>query len=117
MASYVAMRYGARDQEVMGALFLDVRHRLIGDQELFRGTLSRASVEPRKVLTEALRLGASAVVLFHTHPSGDPSPSLEDLAFTRRMADAGEVLGVKLLDHLVVGVTGRWVSLKERGAC
>lgn len=117
VASYLALRYRVRDQEVMGALFLDVRHRLMADKEIYRGTLSRASVEPRKILAEALHLGASAVVLFHTHPSGDPSPSLEDLAFTRRMAEAGEVLGIKLVDHLVVGGTGRWVSLKERGAC
>lgn len=117
VASYLALRYRLRDQEVMGALFLDVRHRLIADQEIYRGTLSRASVEPRKILTEALVQKASAVVLFHTHPSGDPSPSLEDLAFTRRMAEAGEVVGVRLMDHLIVGSTGRWVSLKERGAC
>lgn len=117
VASYLALRYRVRDQEVMGALFLDVRHRLITDKEIYRGTLSRASVEPREILKEALLLGASAVVLFHTHPSGDPSPSLEDLAFTRRMAEAGELMGVRLVDHLVVGSTGRWVSLKERGVC
>lgn len=117
VASYLALRYRVRDQEVMGALFLDVRHRLIADKEIFRGTLSRAAVEPREILKEALLLGACAVVLFHTHPSGDPSPSLEDIAFTRRMAEAGEVVGVALVDHLIVAGTGRWVSLKERGAC
>jgi DNA repair protein RadC len=117
VASYLALRYRVRDQEVMGALFLDVRHRLISDKEIYRGTLSRASVEPREILKVALEIGASAVVLFHTHPSGDPSPSLEDVAFTRRMAAAGEAIGIQLVDHLVVGGTGRWVSLKERGAC
>jgi DNA repair protein RadC len=55
-------------------------------------------------------------VLFHTHPSGDPTPSGEDLLFTRRLADAGEVVGVRLVDHLVVGAGGRWCSLRERGA-
>lgn len=117
VASYLSLRYRVRDQEVMGALFLDVRHRLIEDREIYRGTLSRAAVEPRRILREALGLGASAVVLFHTHPSGDPSPSLEDMAFTRRMVEAGEAIGVRLVDHLIVGSTGRWVSLKERGAC
>lgn len=117
VASYLALRYRQRDQEVMGGLFLDVRHRLMADRELYRGTLSRASVEPREVLKEALALGASAVVLFHTHPSGDPTPSLEDLSFTRRMSEAGEIMGIKLLDHLIVGSTGRWVSLKDRGVC
>lgn len=117
VARYLALRYRVRDQEVMGALFLDVRHRLISDKEIYRGTLSRASVEPREILKAALDLGASAVVLFHTHPSGDPTPSLEDLAFTRRMVEAGAAIGIELVDHLVVGSTGRWVSLKERGAC
>jgi len=117
VASYLALRYRVRDQEVMGALFLDVRHRLMCDKEIYRGTLSRAAVEPREILKEALALGASAVILFHTHPSGDPSPSLEDVAFTRRMAVAGDAVGIRLVDHLVVGSTGRWVSLKERGAC
>jgi DNA repair protein RadC len=117
VASYLALRYRVRDQEVMGALFLDVRHRLIADKEIFRGTLSRAAVEPREILKQALLRGASEVVLFHTHPSGDPSPSLEDVAFTRRMAEAGEAIGIRLLDHIVVGSTGRWVSLKDRGAC
>lgn len=116
VASYLTLRYGARDQEVMGALFLDVRHRLLGERELYRGTLSRAAVEPREVLKEALVRGAAGVLIFHNHPSGDPSPSLEDLAFTRRMAEAGEAVGVQLLDHLILGDAGRWVSLKERGA-
>lgn len=116
MASYLALRYRVRDQEVMGAVFLDTRHRLLAEKEIFRGTLCRAAVEPREVLKEGLLQGASGVVLFHTHPSGDPSPSLEDLAFTRRMAEAGEAVGIRLVDHLILGSTGRWVSLKERGA-
>jgi DNA repair protein RadC len=116
VASYLALRYRVRDQEVMGALYLDTRHRLVGEKELFRGTLSRAAVEPREVLKEGLLRGACGVVLFHTHPSGDPSPSLEDLAFTRRMAEAGDAVGIKLIDHMILGSMGRWVSLKERGA-
>jgi DNA repair protein RadC len=62
-----------------------------------------------------LLCGAAAVVLFHVHPSGDPAPSREDLLFTRRMARAGEVVGVHMVDHLVVGAGGAWVSLRERG--
>ena len=59
---------------------------------------------------------AAGLVLFHTHPSGDPAPSAEDLAFTRRLADAGETVGIRLIDHLIVGTGGRWVSLRQRGA-
>jgi len=116
VASYLALRYGARDQEVMGALYLDTRHRLLAERELYRGTLNRAAVEPRQILKEGLLHGAAGCILFHTHPSGDPSPSAEDLAFTRRMAEAGEVIGIRLVDHLVLGGVGRWVSMRERGA-
>jgi len=114
--SYLSLRYAVRDQEVMGALYLDVRNRLLADRELFRGALSRAAVEPRQILREGLLLGAAGLILFHTHPSGDPSPSAEDLAFTRRLAEAGEAVGVRLVDHLVLGGVGRWTSLRERGA-
>jgi DNA repair protein RadC len=113
---YLALRYHLRDQEVMGAVFLDARNRLLGDCELFRGTLHRAAVEPREILKECLLRGAAGVVLFHTHPSGDPSPSTEDLLFTRRMEVAAEVVGVRLVDHLVVGGAGRWLSLLRRAA-
>jgi DNA repair protein RadC len=116
VARYLLLRYQQRDQEVMGALFLDARHRLIGEREIFRGTLHRAAVEPREILKDCLLRGASGVALFHTHPSGDPTPSAEDLLFTRRMAEAAEVIGVELVDHLVLGAPGRWVSLRERGA-
>jgi len=115
VARYLLLRYAERDQEVMGALFLDVRNRLLGEAELYRGTLARAAVEPRAILKQALLRSAAGLLLFHTHPSGDPSPSAEDLAFTRRLADAGELLGVRLLDHLVLGAGHRWVSLRRRG--
>jgi DNA repair protein RadC len=114
-ASYLVLRYGTRDQEVLGALYLDSRNRLLAERELYRGALNRAAVEPRRVLKEGLLLGAAACIVFHTHPSGDPSPSAEDLAFTRRLAEAGEVVGIRLVDHLVLGTVGRWVSLAERG--
>jgi DNA repair protein RadC len=79
-------------------------------------TLSRAAAEPRPILRDALSRGAAAVILFHTHPSGDPTPSLEDLAFTHRMPEAAKIVGTELLDHLVIGGVGRWLSLRERGA-
>lgn len=116
VASYLTLRYGVRDQEVMGALYLDTRHRLIAERDLYRGTINRAAVEPRAILKEGLIHGACGVVVFHTHPSGDPSPSAEDLAFTRRLAEGGELVGIRLVDHLILGGVGRWTSLRERGA-
>jgi DNA repair protein RadC len=117
VASYLELRYSLKGQEVMGALYLDTRNRLIGEKELYRGTLSRAAVEPRAILKEGLLRDAAGVVLFHTHPSGDPSPSTEDLGFTRRMVDASELVGLHLIDHLVLGAGGAWTSLRRQGFC
>jgi len=115
VARFLLLRYQQRDQEVMGALFLNVRHRILGDTEIFRGTLHRAEVEPREILKQCLLRGAAGVVLFHTHPSGDPTPSDADMQFTRRMAYAAALVGVDLVDHLVLGAIGRWVSLRAQG--
>jgi DNA repair protein RadC len=95
VARYLQLRYGRGDQEVMGALFLDVRQRLLAEREVYRGTLQRTAVEPRGLLKEALVRGAAGLIVFHTHPSGDPSPSAEDLQFTRRLSDAGDTVGVR----------------------
>jgi DNA repair protein RadC len=91
------------DREVMGALLLDTRNGAIGHQLAYIGTLTRAAVEPRGILTAALLFNAAGNLFCHNHPSGDPSPSAEDLAFTRRMAEAGEVVGIRLVDHIIVG--------------
>ena len=114
IARYLHIRYQTRDQEVMGALFLDVRNRTLGDREIYRGTLDRAAVEPREVLKECLLRGAAGVILFHTHPSGDPTPSADDVAFTLRMAEAAKLLGIRLFDHLVLAASGRWASIRDQ---
>ena len=115
MARYLTARYGRLDQEVMGALYVDVRDRLLVVSEIFRGTLVRAAVEPRPILREALEHGAAGLVPWHTHPSGDPTPSTADLGLTRRLAVAADALGVTVLDHLVLGGGGSWISLKRLG--
>jgi DNA repair protein RadC len=115
IARFLTLHYQQRDQELMGAVFLNARHRLLSHQEIFRGTLHRTAVEPREILKQCLYRGAAGFVLFHTHPSGDPTPDAEDILFTRRMAQAATVLGIELVDHLVLGAPGRWASLKELG--
>jgi DNA repair protein RadC len=114
IARYLNLRYRVRDQEVMGALFLDSRGRFLSEREIYRGTLDRAAVEPREVLKECLLRGAAGVIIFHTHPSGDPAPSVDDVEFTRVMAAAARVVGVRLVDHLVLGQGGAWASVRDR---
>jgi DNA repair protein RadC len=102
-------------QERTGALFLNARNRLLkNDPEIYRGTLDRAVVEPREILRRALLGKAAGVILYHNHPSGDPTPSREDREFTRRLAAASESVGVRLIDHIVVGREG-CVSFREAG--
>ena len=86
----------------------------MGGRELYRGTLHRAAVEPREIFKEGLLLGAAALVLFHTHPSGDPAPSPEDVDITRRLKEVGDVMGVRVLDHVVIG-HDRFFSFNDKG--
>jgi DNA repair protein RadC len=111
---YLMQRHGRHSQERTGALLLDAKHGLIKDLECYRGTLDRALVEPREICKNALLEDAASVILYHNHPSGDPNPSAEDEEFTRRLRRAVESIGVRLLDHVIVGRT-ECVSLKERG--
>lgn len=110
---YLMLHYDVPGQEVVGALYLDVRGRLVGERELYRGTLHRAVIEPRGIFKEAFACNASHVLLFHTHPSGDPAPSSHDLSVTRQISHAGEVLGIPVIDHLILGSGSRWVSLRR----
>jgi DNA repair protein RadC len=111
---YLLPRYAARPVETFGLLALDVRHRLRREAVVSVGCLTASLVHPREVFQEAVTARAATLVLFHNHPSGDPEPSAEDLALTRRLAQAGTMMGIEVLDHLVLGA-GRFVSLKERG--
>lgn len=112
VARYLHLRHARVNQEVFGALFLDVHQRVVGEVECFRGILTRVVVDPRPILREALRRNANGIVLFHNHPSGDPMPSDEDLSFTGRMKEACEALNLDLLDHLILG-GARWTSIRR----
>ena len=95
-------------------LLLDVRMCLIGMVKVAEGATARVAVSPREVSAAAVTRGAAALVLAHNHPTGNPEPSAEDVEFTRAMRDAGELLDVQVLDHLVVSRRG-YVSLREAG--
>ena len=100
--------------EVFAILCLSTKHRVIAYHEVSRGTLDAALVHPREVFKAAVLANAAALILCHCHPSGDPTPSVEDLVLTRRLVEAGELLGIQILDHIVVG-DGRYISFKEAG--
>ena len=91
---------------------LDARHHVLAFPEISRGTLSTSLVHPREVFRPAVISGAASIIVVHNHPSGDPTPSKEDEVVTRRLARAGEILGIPLIDHLVIG-DGRQVSFRE----
>ena len=114
VADYLTLRYGHERVELFGVLTLDVRHRLLRVHELHRGARAHTDIEPSEVFNRAIVDNAHNVILWHTHPSGDPTPSGDDEALTRRLADAGRLLGIAVLDHLVVA-RGGFVSLRQRG--
>jgi DNA repair protein RadC len=101
-------------QEEFHVVLLDTRHRLISTSLVTRGTADTSLVHSREVFREAVREGASAVILVHNHPSGDPRPSPEDRTVTRQLSEAGLVVGIPVLDHIIVG-DGRYVSMAEEG--
>jgi DNA repair protein RadC len=114
VAAFLAPAWATERVEVFGCLTLDSRNRLIRCHVLHRGARAYSPVEPSEVFRAAIADAAHAAVLWHTHPSGDPSPSDDDLTLTRRLADAGRLLGIAVLDHLIVGRDG-FVSLRQRG--
>ena len=111
---YMAQRLRGLTHEVFVALYLDTRHRALGFEELFRGSIDGAEVHPRTVVERALAQGAAAVIVGHNHPSGNPEPSAADRAVTARLKQALALVDVRLLDHFVIG-DGPPVSLAARG--
>jgi DNA repair protein RadC len=106
--------YAYRPQETVGGIYLDARNRIVSEREVYIGTLSSATVSPRDVFRHAFNDHAAGVIVFHNHPSGDPSPSPDDLTFTATLADLGNALGVEVLDHLIIASSG-FVSFRQRG--
>jgi DNA repair protein RadC len=114
-ASVLVPLLADEDRERCVALLLDTRHRLIDDVVVSVGSIDHTFMSPREVFRDALLGNAAAIVLGHNHPSGDANPSRDDERVTRRLADAAEVIGIDLLDHLVIG-RGCWTSLARHGA-
>jgi len=114
-ASHILMPLiGYKEQEHFVVLYLDTRNRVTDQEILYKGSLNTSLVRIAEVFRGAIRRNCAAVIVSHNHPSGDPNPSAEDVALTRRLAEAGKLLEVDVLDHLVIG-HNRYVSLRERG--
>ena len=103
-----------RRKEYFMALLLDGKNRIIRRAQISEGSLNQSIVHPREVFNVAVRESAAALILLHNHPTGDPTPSPEDLEVTRRLCEAGELMGIKVLDHIIIG-DGSFYSFSERG--
>lgn len=106
------MRY--LKKEVFKTILVNTKNQLIKLINVSTGSLNASIVHPREVFCEAVKAGASAAIFVHNHPSGDPEPSMEDIDTTRKLVDAGNILGIKVLDHIIIG-DGIYTSLKEKG--
>jgi DNA repair protein RadC len=113
-AAYLLPMFGGGAVERFGVVLLDSKHRVLRTTVLAVGSLNSAVVQPREVFREAALGSAAAVVVFHNHPSGDPTPSPDDVELTRRLAAAGTLMGIQVVDHIVLGDV-RYVSFREMG--
>ncbi|AJY76058.1 RadC family protein [Paenibacillus beijingensis] len=113
-ADYIMEELRYLKKEHFVCLFLNTKNHIIGRETLSVGTLNASLVHPREVFRSAVKHSCASIICAHNHPSGDPTPSPEDVTLTRRLAEAGELMGIDVLDHIVIG-DGRYISLKEQG--
>ncbi len=113
-AALVRYEMSALEEEHLRVLLLDTRNQVIDQAEVIHGSVNTSQVRVGEIFKRAIRRNATALILVHNHPSGDPTPSPDDLAVTRACVEAGKLLDIEVLDHLVIG-QGRYVSMKERG--
>lgn len=113
IAAYYMEDMRHQPQEQMKLLLLNTKTRLIGETDISKGTVNASLISPRELFIEALQKNAVSIILMHNHPSGDPTPSKEDILISRRIRDAGNLIGIELLDHIIIG-NNCYVSLTEQ---
>lgn len=113
-ADFVMEEMRILNQEHFVVLFLNTKNQVIHRQTVFIGGLNSSIVHPREVFREAVKRSAASIICAHNHPSGDPTPSQEDIHVTRRLVESGKMIGIELLDHLIIG-DRKFISLKEKG--
>lgn len=101
-------------QEVLKLIMLDTKNKIVGIKDVFKGSLNTSIVHPREIFSEAIKRKSANIIICHNHPSGDPTPSKEDINITIRLKECGVIMGIGLLDHIIIGNT-KFVSLKEKG--
>lgn len=114
LAEMLLPQYGSRAVEQFGVVLLDTKHRVLRTTVVTVGTVDASIVHPREIFREAASAGAAAMVLFHNHPSGDPEPSQDDVVLTRRVAAAGILMGIDVVDHVILA-DARYCSMREKG--
>lgn len=102
------------NQEVLKLIVLNTKNKVVKIKDVFKGSLNSSIVHPREIYCEAIKSSGASIIICHNHPSGDPSPSKEDLNITLRLNECGKIIGIRLLDHLIIG-DNKYVSLKEKG--
>ena len=112
IGQYLLPLYGGHPVERFGVLSLDAKNRLIRTRIMSIGTMNESHAHPREIYREAAIASAVKVVVFHNHPSGDPTPSVDDVLLTQRLLQAGDIMGIELADHIVLG-DGRWFSFRD----
>ena len=113
IAEYYMEEMRHQKQEHMKLLMLDTKSKLLGESNISKGTVNASLVSPRELFIEALECGAVSIILLHNHPSGDPTPSQADILFTKRVKEAGELIGILLLDHIIIG-NNCYISFAEQ---
>ncbi len=113
IAEYYMEEMRHQKQEHMKLLMLDTKSKLLGESNISKGTVNASLVSPRELFIEALDCGAVSIILLHNHPSGDPTPSQADILFTKRVKEAGELIGISLLDHIIIG-NNCYISFAEQ---
>lgn len=114
VAAYLMTDMSSLNQEHFVALFLNVKNEVIHKETIFIGSLNSSIVHPRDIFREAVKRSAASIICAHNHPSGNPSPSPEDIDVTKRLIEAGLLMGIELLDHVIIG-NHQFISLKEKG--
>lgn len=114
LASMLMQEMESLKQEVLKVIVLNTKNNIIKAKDIFKGTLDTSLVHPREIYSEAICSGGASIIICHNHPSGDPTPSKEDVEITKKIIECGNILGIKLLDHIIIG-SKVFISLKEKG--